>query len=188
MANILILFSSKTGNTETMAEYVQIGIEKIPGHLVRILRCSDASAEDLKWCDGIAVGTPTNSGLLSWELKKWFDDLPPGTWGFVDGKLGCAFSSAGSMGGGGEIACMSVLQLLINFGFLVFGVTDYVNSNYSAHYGALSVDARGSECAKASCIRIGQRLAEWLSFYIGKEQEQHPVNKNEKRFHWQFEV
>jgi NAD(P)H dehydrogenase (quinone) len=185
MANILILFSTKTGNTENMANYVKVGVEKIPGHLVRMLSCSEASAEDIKWCDGIAVGTPTNSGLLSWELKKWFDDLPTGVWGFVDGKFGCSFSSAGSIGGGGEIACMSVLQLLINFGFLVFGVSDYVDNNYSAHYGAIMANSYKTRSAEDSCIRIGQRLAEWLSFYIHNETGQHPVVKNEKRFPWQ---
>ena len=46
-------------------------------------------------------------------------------WMEVDGKIACAFSSAGGWGGGMELACQSILTVLMNFGFLVFGVTDY---------------------------------------------------------------
>jgi hypothetical protein len=47
-------------------------------------------------------------------------------WMKVDGKIACAFSSSGGWGGGTELACQSLLTVLMNFGFLVFGVTDYL--------------------------------------------------------------
>jgi multimeric flavodoxin WrbA len=43
-------------------------------------------------------------------------------WMKIDGKIGCAFSSAGGWGGGMELACQSIQTALMNFGFLVFGV------------------------------------------------------------------
>jgi hypothetical protein len=33
--------------------------------------------------------------------------------------------SSGGWGGGTDLACQSLLAVLMNFGFLVFGVTDY---------------------------------------------------------------
>jgi NAD(P)H dehydrogenase (quinone) len=32
-----------------------------------------------------------------------------------------------------ELACQSVLTVLMNFGFLVFGVTDYVSRDMTLH-------------------------------------------------------
>jgi NAD(P)H dehydrogenase (quinone) len=40
--------------------------------------------------------------------------------------------------GGTELACQSLLTVLINFGFLVFGVTDYASKLTTAHYGAIA--------------------------------------------------
>ena len=56
--------------------------------------------------------------------RFWDEDMIP-HWMEVDGKIACAFSSAGAWGGGMELACQSLLTVLMNFGFLVFGVTDY---------------------------------------------------------------
>ena len=71
------------------------------------------------WAEGIAVGSPTNMGVLSWRMKEfWDEDMGP-HWMKIDGKIGCAFSSAGGWGGGMELACQSVLTVLMTFGFLV---------------------------------------------------------------------
>ena len=56
----------------------------------------------------------------------------------VDGKIACAFSSSGGWGGGTEPACQSLLTVLLNFGFLVFGVTDYAGQ-FSLHAGGRRV-------------------------------------------------
>jgi len=137
--NILILYDSKTGNTEKMAMAVAEGAKKDGKHKVRILFVDNASADDIRWCHGIAVGSPTNMGIVSWKMKKFWDNLGDELWGKIDGKIGCAFSSSGGWGGGAEIACQSILTILINYGFLVFGVTDYVDKQLTLHYGAVLV-------------------------------------------------
>ncbi|HRS52910.1 MAG TPA: flavodoxin domain-containing protein, partial [Candidatus Marinimicrobia bacterium] len=94
MSNILILYDSKTGNTAKMAELVALGARKNGKHNVRILHIDNAGAEDIRWCDGIALGSPTNMGLISWKMKKFWDDLGDELWGKIEGKIGCAFSSS----------------------------------------------------------------------------------------------
>ncbi len=163
MSNILILYDSKTGNTAKMAELVALGARANGDHDVKILRIDDAKAEDIRWCDGIALGSPTNMGLISWKMKKFWDDLGDELWGKIEGKIGCAFSSSGGWGGGAEITCQSALMILINFGFLVFGVTDYVDEQLTLHYGATVAGEPRSAAEKAACLRLGERLAEYLS-------------------------
>ena len=52
-------------------------------------------------------------------MKKFWDDLLP-DWQKWDGKIGCAFSSQASWGGGAELTCQTILTILMNFGFLTF--------------------------------------------------------------------
>ena len=69
---------------------------------------------------------------------QFWDDLSRELWGKIDGKIATVFSSSGGYGGGSEIACLNMLSILINYGFLVFGVTDYAAPKFSPHYGAIS--------------------------------------------------
>ena len=66
----------------------------------RLRSIEEASAEDVLWYDGLALGSPTNMGLLSWPMKRFWDETMGGHWMKIDGKIGCAFSSSGGWGGG----------------------------------------------------------------------------------------
>jgi NAD(P)H dehydrogenase (quinone) len=144
---------------------------------VRVRSVAEATPEDVIWCDGLAVGSPTNMGLLSWKMKRFWDEAMGPHWMKVDGKIACAFSSAGGWGGGMEIACQSLLTVLINFGFLVFGVTDYATKLHTLHYGAVTAREPRTEDAQAACRLLGQRLAEWTATYVHGRKEEHPANK-----------
>ena len=181
MNNILVLYDSNTGNTAKMAELVAEGARSIGGIEVRVRLVEDASSDDVVWCDGLAVGSPTNMGVLSWKMKRFWDQEMIKVWMEVDGKIACAFSSAGGVGGGQELACQSILTVLMNFGFLVFGVTDYAEGMTTAHYGAIAVrEPRESE-TQAACRKLGKRLAEWTATYVGGRKEQHPLAKDDER-------
>jgi len=127
MGKVLVLYDSASGNTGKMAGLVAEGAGTIPGTDVRVRTVDEATADDVLWCDGLALGSPTNMGLLSWKMKRFWDGPMAPHWMKVDGKIGCAFSSSGGWGGGTELACQSLLTVLMNFGFLVFGVTDYAS-------------------------------------------------------------
>lgn len=176
---ILVLYDSSTGNVDQMARLVAEGAREMEGVEVRLRKVDGegelrAAPEDVLWADGIAVGSPTNMGLLSWKMKRfWDDDMRP-HWMKIDGKIGCAFSSAGGWGGGMEIACQSVLTLLMNYGFLVFGVTDYASRDLTLHYGAVSAKGPDDEPAKAACRLLGHRLAAWTAVCIHGVENAHP--------------
>ena len=176
---ILVLYDSFTGNVEQMARLVADGAREMAGVEVRLRKVDGegelrAAPEDVLWADGVAVGSPTNMGLLSWKMKRfWDDDMRP-HWMKIDGKIGCAFSSAGGWGGGMELACQSILTLLVNFGFLVFGVTDYASRDLTLHYGAVSAKGPADEAAKGACRLLGHRLAAWTAVCVHGVASAHP--------------
>ncbi|HJT31442.1 MAG TPA: flavodoxin family protein [Pirellulales bacterium] len=177
MNNVLVLYDSLSGNTAKMAALVAEGAREVPDIEVRLRHLDEATADDVLWCDGLALGSPTNMGILSWKMKRFWDETMMPHWMNVDGKLGCAFSSSGGWGGGQELACQSLLTVLMNFGFLVFGVTDYAGKLTTLHYGAVSAREPRSEELQASCRLLGRRLAEWVAVFIGGHHEQHPLVK-----------
>jgi len=177
MNKILVLYDSKSGNVAQMAALVAEGARTVPDTEVRLRHVDEAAGEDVVWCDGLAVGSPTNMGLLSWKMKRFWDDVMNPLWMEVDGKIACAFSSAGGWGGGMELACQSVLTVLINFGFLVFGVTDYSGRKTTLHYGAVGPKAPREPDIQESCRILGRRLAEWTALYVHGRKDQHPATK-----------
>ena len=102
MAKVLILYDSQTGNTKKMAEYIAEGAQEMDGTEVRLKSVKEADKDDLVWCEGIAVGTPTHVGIMSHTMKRFWDEVAIKLWGKIDGKIGCAFSSSGGWGGGAE--------------------------------------------------------------------------------------
>lgn len=177
MGKVLILYDSATGNTARMAELVAEGATEISGIEVRLRELAAATADDIYWCDGLAVGSPTNMGVLSWKMKRFWDEVMGPHWMKVDGKIACAFSSSGGWGGGSEMACLSLLTVLINFGFLVFGVTDYAGKLTTAHYGAIAVREPREDETQAGCRLLGRRLAEWVAYLIDRRDEENPCTK-----------
>ena len=183
---ILVLYDSLTGNVEHMARLVAEGASEIQGAEVRIKKITAegperATPDDVLWADGVAVGSPTNMGVLSWRMKKFWDEEMGPHWMKVDGKIGCAFSSAGGWGGGMELACQSILSVLMNFGFLVFGVTDYASRDMTLHYGAVSAKSPDDEPAQAACRILGRRLAEWVAVFVHQSAGEHPGLKLAQR-------
>ena len=84
MTNILVLYDSKTGNVARMAAYVAEGAGLIPETDVRLRSLDEAKAEDVLWCEGLAVGSPTNMGVLSWKMKRFWDETMGEHWMEID--------------------------------------------------------------------------------------------------------
>jgi NAD(P)H dehydrogenase (quinone) len=116
-------------------------------------------------------------------MKKFWEDLLP-DWQKIDGRIGCAFSSQGGWGGGAELTCQTLLTIMMNFGFLVFGVTDYSGHQFTTHYGATQAGEPRTEKEIESCRRLGKRLAEWVAVFVDGHKELHPLKGLYKRNPW----
>jgi NAD(P)H dehydrogenase (quinone) len=181
-ARILILYQSRTGNTRMMAELVAEGAASLPGAEVRLRTVAEAIADDLLWCDGVAVGSPTQMGSIAWEMKRWWDDVAFPLWPKIEGKIGCAFSSSGGLAGGGELTCLALLVVLMNFGLLTFGIPDYVAPGQTLHYGPVCAGRPRNDAEREACRRLGRRLSEWVETLICGRPEHAPGNAAYARF------
>ena len=94
MAKILVIYDSRTGNTEKMAFAVAEGARQISGVKVAAKKADQTNAEDLLSADGIIVGSPTYYGQMSAQLKALIDESVK-IHGKLEGKVGAAFTSSG---------------------------------------------------------------------------------------------
>src|SRR3954447_22994619 len=72
-------------------------------------------------------------------------------------------------------------MVLMNFEFLVFGVTDYAGKITTSHYGAVAAREPRAEEVKDACRLLGRRLAEWVAVVADGRKDQHPLAKSEAR-------
>lgn len=181
-ARILVLYHSQDGHTKMMADLVAEGAASVPATEVRLKSVAEATADDLVWCDGVAAGSPTHMGTIAWEMKRWWDVTAQPLWPKVEGKIGCAFTSSGGLAGGGELTCLALQIVLMNYGFLVFGIPDYVAPGQTLHYGAICAGRPRNDGEREACRRLGRRLAEWVQTLICHRPEHDPRKATYVRF------
>ena len=150
VAKVLVVYYSRTGNTEKMAKLIAEGVAA-GGAEVVTKRVQDTTAEQLLDYDGIISGSPTYYGSMAWEMKKLLDDSVK-FHGKLDGKAAGAFSSAANIGGGNETTILDMLNGWLIHGMIVQGDAQ------GDHYGRVSVGAPDARVEK-QCRRMGERFA-----------------------------
>jgi NAD(P)H dehydrogenase (quinone) len=63
-ARILVMYHSESGHTKMMADLAAEGATSVPDTEVRLKTVAEATADDLVWSNGVAVGSPTHMGRL----------------------------------------------------------------------------------------------------------------------------
>ncbi|MCM8785479.1 MAG: NAD(P)H-dependent oxidoreductase [Candidatus Omnitrophica bacterium] len=159
MGKVLIIYHSKTGNTEEMARSVAEGVKEEGLEFV-LKSIEDTKIEDLLNSDGIIVGSPTYFGLPSSEIKKLFDESVK-YYGHLEGKVGGAFTSSALIGGGNETTIMSIIQMMLIHGMIVQGTTK------SNHYGPVSIGKPDNK-VKNDCKELGRRVSKLIKKIKGE--------------------
>ncbi|MGZ8137242.1 MAG: NAD(P)H:quinone oxidoreductase [Methylococcaceae bacterium] len=184
---ILILYFSRHGSTAAIANYIARGVESVNGSEALLRTVPDVSTvcektaetipvkgaiyatlDDLKNCDGLALGSPTHFGNMAAPLK-YFLDGTTALWfsGALVGKPAGVFTSTGSMHGGQESTLLSMMLPLLHQGMVLLGVpyTEHAlreTTSGGTPYGPshLSLDDGGlSDHEKILCRAFGARLA-----------------------------
>ena len=141
MAEILVLYYSRSGSVEKLANHIARGVEE-SGCAAR-LRCvppvsptHEASApavpavgapyaekRDLHECAGIIVGSPTRFGNMAAPMKHFWDSTGA-EWasGTLAGKPAAVFTATASMHGGQESTLLSMMLPLLHHGCLLLGI------------------------------------------------------------------
>ena len=151
MAKILIVYDSKTGNTEKMALAVAEGVRETKGARVKVKKVDSAKLEDLLEADGIVVGSPTYYGQMSGKVKTLIDESVK-IHKKLAGKVGAAFTSSGGTASGAETTLLSIVQAMLVHGMIVEGRAD------DKHYGAAAVNAPDKKEVE-SCRALGRKVA-----------------------------
>lgn len=188
MTQILVLFYSRTGHIADLAEAVAAGIELGGGEaklrtVPNLRPASEAASEDtfeselgylfatkddLRECDGLALGSPARFGTMAAPLKGFLETTSD-LWlsGAMIDKPGAVFASASSLHGGHESVLQSMMTPLLHHGMVIMGCP-YSDPGLAATegggtpYGPTHLDAeklRPHE--KDMAVRLGQRLVKW---------------------------
>jgi len=190
MSTILVLYYSRYGAVEKMAQLVARGVEQVNGMTARIRTVPAVSTvceavegsvptsgapyvtyDDLAECDGLILGSPTRFGNMAAALKYFLDGT--GThWlsGTLIGKPAGVFTSTASLHGGQESTLLSMMLPLLHHGMLIVGLpysepdlvtTQTGGTPYGAsHLSGINNDNPISDEEKRLCIALGKRVAD----------------------------
>jgi flavodoxin I len=143
MSRVLIIYYSRTGNTEKMARAVADGAKSVPGTQVELNY--HVPSEELSRFDAILLGTPTYHHDMPATFKNYLEEAAMKNV-ILKGKIGAAF---GSYGWSGEVPRL-VLEILKNkFGM---EVTE----------SPLAVTYTPDQASIEKCFALGKRVAESL--------------------------
>lgn len=141
MPTLLIVYNTKTGNTELMAKAVEEGAKTIQG--VEVITTYHANPEDLQNSDAIIIGTPTYNHNMTLDIQSLLEKTAQKNIQ-LEGKTAAAF---GSYGWSGE-APKQVLEILQNR-FHMKTMEPPVLANY-----------KPDEKTLKKCRELGKKVAE----------------------------
>jgi NAD(P)H dehydrogenase (quinone) len=190
---ILVLYYSRTGSVAQLAQYIARGISAVNGMEARIrtvppvsTTCEStdkpipdsgapyATLDDLRFCSGLALGSPTRFGNMASPMK-YFLDSTSSLWlaGDLVDKPACVFSSSSSMHGGQETTLTSMMLPLLHHGMLMIGLpytelalntTQTGGTPYGVtHVAGVNNDQPLSQDEITLAKKLGERLAKIAS-------------------------
>jgi NAD(P)H dehydrogenase (quinone) len=158
VARVLLLYDSRGGLTEQLADSVAEGIVAGGAECLR-RRVEDAQIADLLAVDGLILGSPNWSGITG-KLKEWIDytgDL----WetGELAGKVGAAFTAGYSRSGGNEATLLQLLHLLLAHGMVIVGLPWSDAMRVSGSYYGATAHGKVTDEDRAQARALGERVA-----------------------------
>jgi NAD(P)H dehydrogenase (quinone) len=190
MADILILYYSRSGHVKSMAEQIGRGVEAIEGcHAILrtvpsvspVCEATEdsipakghlyASQDDLKQCDALVLGSPARFGNMAAPLK-YFIDSTSAIWlsGELTGKPAAVFTASSSLHGGQESTLLSMMLPLMHHGMLLMGLpysepglvlTEDGGTPYGpSHVSGSQNDRKLSDNEAQLCRALGKRIAQ----------------------------
>ncbi|WP_333796442.1 NAD(P)H:quinone oxidoreductase [Rheinheimera sp.] len=138
---VLVLYHSRHGSVAALAEKIAVGIEAtgatallrtVPAlHFTAMEGAAPAphlahhpvvSPEELAQADALAIGSPVRFGLMSAEMKAFWDNTSA-FWlkGTLIDKPAGVFTSSSSMHGGNEATLLGMMLPLLHHGMVLLG-------------------------------------------------------------------
>jgi NAD(P)H dehydrogenase (quinone) len=189
MAEVLVLYYSRSGATAELARHVCRGVETIPGATARLRTVAPVSVaseapaapvpasgapyatlDDLRETHALVLGSPTRFGNMAAPLKHFLDGTGS-LWlsGVLAGRPAAVFTSTRTLHGGQEATLLSMMLPLLHHGMYLVGLPyteRALNETRSGGtpYGASHVATQGAaatltEDEKVLAHALGRRVA-----------------------------
>lgn len=148
---VLVVYDSRTGNTEKMAVKVANAVED-NGLEVSLKKVDNATVDELPHVEALILGSPVYYGLPTAKIKGFIDESIK-----YHGKLthlvGGAFCSAGGTHTGSESTILALLESMLVHGMIIQG------NPHGNHYGPA---ATGSPDEKTldHCVKLAKRICD----------------------------
>ena len=109
MKTLLIVWHSRTGGAQQMAEAARAGAAGEPDIAVRMVRAETAGSDDLLAADGTIFVAPENLAALSGPMKDFFDRSYYPVLGCIEGR---PYATAICAGSDGENAARQIARIV----------------------------------------------------------------------------
>lgn len=149
MTKLLIIYHSRTGNTEAMAKAVYEGALSA-GATVSLKKVVEATPTDLLDCDAVVFGTPTNFGYMAGVMKEFFDQAWLTIGDKVANKPYGAFTSSSS---GIKLALDSIDAICNDF-------NRRKQFKFMKRFEGIAVTRKPSPEVLEECKELGRKLAQ----------------------------
>ena len=142
MVEVLVLYYSRTGRTETLANSIAEGARTIENVSVSVKRIDYATVNDFITCDAVAFGSPNYFSYMAGLMKHFFDKALTIREKVTD-KPAAAFTS----GGGSSNSALQSLEKMI--------------TSFKLQKIAKGIVSQGTpnENDLAACKKLGEALA-----------------------------
>ncbi len=180
-AQVLILFHSRHGSVQALAEKIAVGVQSTGAEaLLRTVSPLGAhpansaypivSKAELVQADALAIGSPVRFGHMSTEMKYFWEQTTD-LWlqGALIDKPAGVFTASSSMHGGQEANLLGMMLPLLHHGMLLLGQpydvpalhqTQTGGTPYGpSHVSGLQGSAQLSPHETTLCLEFGKRLA-----------------------------
>jgi len=139
---ILIMYDSRTGNTEKLAEVVAEGVKRISGVTVELKAVEAVTPEDVIDADGYAVGSPSHFSIMSGKILALLTDLYS-----IRHKMAGKPIAVFTTGTGGQVTALENIERIIG----VF--------NPRFVKPGIAVEGAPREADRLQAARLGEKLA-----------------------------
>ena len=139
---ILIMYHSRTGNTEKLAEAVAEGVKRVSGVTVELKRAESVTPEDVIDADGYAVGSPSHFSIMSGQILTLLTDLYS-----IRHKMAGKPMAVFTTGTGGQVTALENIERIIG----VF--------NPRFVKPGIAIEGAPREADKLQAAKLGEKLA-----------------------------
>jgi NAD(P)H dehydrogenase (quinone) len=160
------------GPIDRLAHAIAEGAQSVNGTEVVLHRAHEASVDQMTTADAIVLGSPNWHGMTA-DLKKVIDQTGM-IWeqGKLVGKVGAAFTSGWSRGGGQEITLLTLLHTLLAHGMVIVGLPWSKRMVKSGSYYGPTAVGGPNEDDLGQARALGRRVARYAAWLDAGRGEQ----------------